>query len=51
MKQNTLQFEYNLTFCFRNSSAFSFLLQASSRAKPLRDGFMHFGHHVILWTL
>jgi len=35
----------------RNSSAFGFLLQASSHAKPLRGGLMHLNHYVISRTL
>ena len=37
--------------CKRNSSAFGFLLQASSHAKPLRGGLMHFYLYVISRTL
>ena len=34
-----------------NSSAFGFLLQASSHAKSLRDGLMHLSRYVFLRTL
>jgi hypothetical protein len=36
---------------FRNSSAFGFLLQASSHAKPLRGGLMHLCHYAVSRTL
>jgi len=47
---HTMQQVHGVGVKSNNSSAFGFLLQASSHAKPLRSGLMHLSHYAFSRT-